>query len=97
MAKEKMEFYSDYQDGIENTDSGESYLDSEREYPLEPRCCITGDAVKHSFCRYPDSEQGSMMVMSRESMFKYSRTGRSLSEAFEQVLSLRRQHEKKQT
>ena len=90
---EELEIYSDYQEGNEELEPSESLVDSEREYPLESRCCISGETVKHSYCRYPDPEQGTMMVMSRESMLKYSRKGFSLSEVFEQVLTMRRQHE----
>ena len=96
MSEEQVEFFSDYQEGNEDLDhQPETLVDSEREYPLETRCCITGDVVKTSFCRYPDPDQGTMMVMSRETMLKYSRKGFSLSDTFVQVLAMRRHHEKK--
>ena len=66
-----------------------------REYPLETRCCITGEKVKQSFCRYPDPDQGTMMVMSRETMLKYSREGQSLSSTFDQIKRMRRKLESK--
>ena len=92
---EKLKIYPDYQEGNEGLEPSESLVDSEREYPLEARCCISGDEVKHSYCRYPDPEQGTMMVMSHESMLKYSRREYSLSEVFGQVLALRRKQEAK--
>ena len=96
MSEEQVEFFSEYQEGNEDLEhQPETLVDSEREYPLETRCCITGGDVKHSFCRYPDPHEGTMMVMSREAMLKYSRKGYSLSDTFEQVLVMRRQHEKK--
>ena len=67
--------------------------DTDRESPIEKRCCVTGEPTKHSFCRYPDSDRGTMMVLSREVMLEYSGRGRSLSEEFERVLGLRRKKE----
>lgn len=72
-----------------------NFVEADREFPIEPRCCITGDEVKHSYCRYPDPEVGSMMVMSRPTMLRYCRDGNSLSQEFERVLSLRRKKEGK--
>lgn len=88
------DFYSGYIETVEKTEIDRDIIDSEREYPLEPRCCITGDTVKHSFCRYPDPVMGTMMVMSHESMLRFSRKGNSLAEAFDHVLILRRTQEK---
>ena len=96
MANESGEFYAGY--ATEDGDGGEaavSYIDSDRENPIETRCCITGEEVKHGFCRYPDPEIGTMMVMSRDSMIRFSRKGRSLPEEFERVLALRRKKEKR--
>lgn len=70
-----------------------SFVDTEREYPIEGKCCISGEDVKHSFCRYPDTDRGTMMVMTREAMIRLSRNGGSLSEAFERVIMLRRKKE----
>jgi hypothetical protein len=95
MAEEKVEFFSDYQAGNEDLAPAETLTDSEREFPLEARCCMTGEVVKHSFCRYPDPEEETMMIMSRESMLKYSRNGFNLSETFAKVLEMRRSREKK--
>ena len=95
MAKEEAEFFSDYQEGNDDLAPAETLTDTEREFPLESRCCITGEDVKHSYCRYPDPQQETMMVMSRETMLKYSRKGFSLSDTFANVLEMRRSHEKK--
>ena len=96
MAK-KDQFYTDYKlpddsDADVGTKSG-SLLDGDFEFPLETHCCVSGEEVKHSFCRYPDPELGTMMVMSHETMLRFSRPGESLSENFERVLKLRRKHE----
>lgn len=96
MADQEKDFYSDYESGpTDETETTGTLVDSERDYPIETRCCITGDEVKHSFCRYPDPVQGTMMVMSHETMLRYSRKGHSLSEEFERVLDLRRKQEKR--
>jgi hypothetical protein len=95
MSEENVEFYSEYQEGNEDLAPAETLTDTEREFPLESRCCITGVEVKHSFYRYPDPEEETMMVMSREAMLKYSRKGFSLSDTFAHVLEMRRSHEKK--
>ena len=94
---EKDQFYPDYKLPAETASeigakSG-SLLDGDFEYPLETQCCISGEDVKHSFCRYPDPALGTMMVMSHETMLRFSRPGESLSERFERVLKLRRKHE----
>ncbi len=95
MDKENKAFYTDYEaKQPEDARPTGSFIDSDREYPVESRCCITGERVKHSYCRYLDASQGTMMVMSHEAMLKFSRKGNSLSEKFEQVLDLRRKHEK---
>ena len=97
MPDEDKEFDADYAvEPVEGGGSAESYLDSDREFPIETRCCITGEEVKHSFCRYPDCERGTMMVMSREIMLRFSRKGRSLTKEFERVLGLRREQEERQ-
>ncbi len=94
---EKDQFYPDYKLPADNAPEvgtkSSSLLDGDFEFPLETHCCITGEAVKHSFCRYPDPALGTMMVMSRESMLRFSRPGESLSERFERVLVRRREHE----
>jgi len=92
MAKEK-DFFSGYdQEEVEGTAEG-SFVDTDRVYPIEGRCCVSGDEVKHSFCRYPDTERGTMMVISRETMIRLARHGGSLAEQFERVIGLRRKQE----
>ena len=95
MAQKKLEFFAEYEKNNEGLDQTESLIEAEREYPLETRCCITGEKVKQSFCRYPDPDQGTMMVMSRETMLKYSREGQSLSSTFGQIKRMRRKLESK--
>ena len=86
-------FDADYdKEAVPEVESNSSY-DTEREYPIEKRCCVTGEAVKHSFCRYPDADRGTMMVFSKEVMLSYSQHSRSLSDEFERVLELRRKQE----
>ena len=68
---------------------------SQVELELEENCCLTGDPVPASFCRFPDYRQGTMMVMSRETMLKYSREGQSLSSTFDQIKRMRRKLESK--
>ena len=95
MTQEDMEFDADYAgQTTEDRGSAQSYMDPDREFPLEIRCCITGEETKHGFCRYPDPETGTMMVMSHESMLRFSRKGKSLTQKFELVLALRRKLEK---
>ena len=69
--------------------------DPDREFLIETHCCVTGAEVKHSFCRYPDSVNGTLMVMSHEAMLKNSQPGQHLIIAFEKVLAKRRESEKK--
>ncbi len=69
--------------------------DPDREFLIETNCCVTGAEVKHSFCRYPDSVNGTLMVMSHEAMLKNSQPGQDLIIAFEKVLAKRREAEKK--
>ena len=96
MADEKKEFFADYETGIaEGHDQDSSSMDPEREYPIETRCCVSGDEVKHSFCRYPDPTMGTMMVMSRDVMLRYTQAGGNLAGHFERVLELRRAKEKR--
>lgn len=86
-------FDKDYdQEAVPEVESNSSY-DTEREFPIEKRCCVTGEPVKHSFCRYPDADRGTMMVLSKPVMLEYSQRGRSLSNEFERVLELRRKQE----
>lgn len=97
MSEEEKDFDAGYESGIsdEPDSSSSSLIEADREFPIETRDCVTGDEVKHSFCRYPDPVQGTMMVMSRESMLRFTRPGQSLSGEFERVLDLRRKQEKR--
>ena len=95
MPKATVEFFSDYQEGNEDLTPAETLTDTEREFPLESKCCITGEVVKHSYCRYIDPEEETMMGMSRDAMLQYSRKGSSLSDTFATILEMRRKHEKK--
>ena len=69
--------------------------DADRELLIETQCCITGKEVKHSFCRYPDRERGTVMVMCHEEMVRRSRNGQSLIADFEKVIEKRREAEKR--
>ena len=95
MAGASKAFFADYETDLSSKgqEKSSSFVEADREYPIEPRCCISGDEVKHSFCRYLDPVVGSMMVMSRPMMLKYCRSGQSLSVEFERVLGLRRKKE----
>ncbi len=87
-------FDKDYdQEVVTDTQTGGNFIDSDREYPIETRCCITGEVTKHSFCRYPDPVRGTMMVMAHDVMLAYSREGESLTAGFERVLGSRRKLE----
>ena len=86
-------FDSDYdKEPIDESDAS-NFVDSDREYPIENRCCITGEDVRHSFCRYPDPVRGTMMVMAHPVMLAFSRRGQSLSSEFERVIEARRKQE----
>ena len=95
MAAAEKDFFAEYDENTEHRAPAETFIDSDREYPVETRCCITGEEVKHGYCRYPDFSQGTMMIMSRDSMIRFSRMQKSLSVEFERVLSLRREQEKR--
>ncbi|MFH1572049.1 MAG: hypothetical protein ABIL09_28925 [Gemmatimonadota bacterium] len=58
---------------------------SQRELDCEDVCCVTGEEVKASFCRFPDYRRGSMMVMSKKAMIENLRNGTTL-EKFKEVL-----------
>ena len=38
---------------------------SQVELEVEDTCCVTGESVKFSFCRFPDYTRGTLMVMSK--------------------------------
>lgn len=58
---------------------------SQRELDVEKKCCITGEKVGNSFCRFPDYGTGTMMVMSKKAMIEHLRAGTSLQK-FREVL-----------
>lgn len=94
MAAKISTIFTDYEEANKGLDQTSSKFDTEQEIPVEEYCCITGEPVKASFCRYPDQKEGTMMVMSKEQMLCHSRNGGSISEVFKQVLTLRRKREK---
>jgi hypothetical protein len=99
MPEEEAEFQRDPAD-IETEDISYqgpigTFSDADRELLIESQCCVTGKEVKHSFCRYPDNERGTVMVMSREAMLKFSRKGQNLITEFERILEKRREAEKR--
>ena len=58
---------------------------SQLELELEETCCVTGEKVKSSFCRFPDYRRGTLMVMSRNAMLEHLRAG-STVQKFKEVL-----------
>lgn len=58
---------------------------SQRELEVEDVCCVTGEEVKASFCRFPDYRRGTMLVMCKKSMIEHLRAGTTL-EKFKEVL-----------
>lgn len=55
------------------------------ELEIEDTCCITGEPVEFSFCRFPDYKNGTLMVMSKSAMLKHLRAGDSITR-FKEVL-----------
>ncbi|MEW6750237.1 MAG: hypothetical protein AB1505_04585 [Candidatus Latescibacterota bacterium] len=55
------------------------------ELEIERTCCVTGERVSSSFCRFPDYVRGTMMVMSRKVMLEVLRSGTSIQK-FKEVL-----------
>lgn len=55
------------------------------ELELEDTCCVTGEPVEFSFCRFPDYKKGTLMVMSKSAMLDHLRTGDSIAK-FREVL-----------
>jgi hypothetical protein len=58
---------------------------SQREFEVETTCCVTGEKVGFSFCRFPDFRKGTLMVMSRAAMIEHLRANTSLQK-FREVL-----------
>lgn len=55
------------------------------ELEVEDICCITGEAVEASFCRFPDYRRGTLMVMSKKVMIEHLRAGTTIQK-FKEVL-----------
>lgn len=58
---------------------------SQRELEVEDTCCVSGDEVSSSFCRFPDYRRGTMMVMSKGIALQQLRKGTTL-ETFRKIL-----------
>ena len=58
---------------------------SQRELEVEDTCCVTGEEVPASFCRFPDYRRGTMMVMSKSGAVERLRKGTTTT-TFKQVL-----------
>ena len=58
---------------------------TQRELDAEDVCCITGDEVTSSFCRFPDWIRGTLLVMSKETMIESLRNGTTIGK-FREVL-----------
>lgn len=58
---------------------------SQRELDVEDTCCVTGEEVPASFCRFPDYRRGTMMVMSKAVAVEQLRKGTS-TVTFKEVL-----------
>jgi hypothetical protein len=58
---------------------------SQIELEVEDICCVTGESVSSSFCRFPDYVRGTLMVMSRKLALEHLRQGTSI-EKFKEVL-----------
>ncbi len=71
-------------DDGESTDFG-FHPESQQELELEDTCCVTGEAISASFCRFPDYRGGTMMVMSKTVALEQLRKGTSLA-TFKEIL-----------
>jgi len=71
----------------EKEESTEFSLDpgSQVELEVEDTCCVTGESVKFSFCRFPDYTRGTLMVMSKKAMLEHLRAGTTI-EKFKEIL-----------
>ena len=58
---------------------------TQRELEVEDTCCITGEEVPASFCRFPDYRQNTLMVMSRKAGLAHLRKGTTIK-IFKEVL-----------
>ena len=62
-----------------------SFTAPQQELEVEDTCCISGEEVKSSFCRFPDYRRATMMVMSKKHMLEHLRKGTSI-ETFKEIL-----------
>jgi hypothetical protein len=58
---------------------------TQRELEVEDTCCITGEEVPASFCRFPDYRQNTLMVMSRKAGLEHLRKGTTIK-IFKEIL-----------
>ena len=58
---------------------------SQIELEVEETCCVTGEPVEFTFCRFPDYRRGTLLVMSKKAMHEHLRAGTSI-EKFKEVL-----------
>jgi len=75
---------NDQQDA-DSTDYNPMSTAFQRELEVEDVCCLSGEEVTASFCRFPDYRTGTMMVMSKKAMIDNLRAGTTL-EKFREVL-----------
>jgi hypothetical protein len=61
---------------------------TQRELDAEDVCCITGEELTASFCRFPDWKMGTLLVMSKAVMIESLRNGTTI-EKFKEVLAKR--------
>ena len=55
------------------------------ELEIEKTCCVTGEPIEYSFCRFPDYVNGTLMVMSKSAMLQHMQAGTSVAK-FKEIL-----------
>lgn len=83
MAKRKAKALGDNSDNEEEATEYTFDPGVQQELDLEETCCITGEAIESSFCRFPDYQNSTMMVMSKAVAMKHLRAGDSLDKFLE--------------
>ncbi|MEE2658356.1 MAG: hypothetical protein VX733_07620 [Candidatus Latescibacterota bacterium] len=58
---------------------------TQHELEVEDTCCVTGEEVKSSFCRFPDYRSGTMLVMSKKEAIERLRKNTTI-QTFKEVL-----------
>ena len=58
---------------------------SQLELGVEDTCCITGESIESSFCRFPDYRRGTLMVMSKKAILEHLRASTTIQK-FKEVL-----------